>query len=140
MRRANQLRAIGIKAISVIVVASFGGCSFLASSQQTIYVTSSPPGAVVTATGKAVGQTPVQFEAYRGKDLLIVVEKPGYKPQYRTTTRTLSSIGVVDTVAGWLFIIPLCGLPWLGLISSGAWKHDPEQYGFILDPEKELEK
>jgi len=25
-------------------------------------------------------------------------------------------------------------------LSSGAWKHDPGQYGFILDPEKELGK
>lgn len=140
MPRSNSWRTVWSQIVSVVVMVSFSGCSFLASSQQTIYVSSSPPGAMVTAGGKSVGQTPVQFEAYRGKDLLIEVQKPGYQAGYRTTTRTLSSVGVLDTVAGWIFIFPLLGLPWLGLTSSGAWKHDPDQYMFALDLEKAPEK
>ena len=81
------------------------------------------------AGGKPVGQTPVQFEAHRGKDLLIEVQKPGY--QFRTTSRTLSSIGTVDVVGGFLILLPL-----VGLLSSGAWKRDPNTYGFVLEPEK----
>lgn len=140
MRCGISLRAVRNNIISVAVIVSFSGCSLFAPSMQTIHVTSSPPGAKVIASGRPVGQTPVQFEAHRGENLLIEVQKSGYQTQYRTSFRTLSSMGVVDTVAGWIFIVPLLGLPWLGLTSSGAWKHDPDQYGFVLDPEEALKK
>jgi hypothetical protein len=114
---------------------SFSGCSFFAPSMQTIHVTSSPGGAKVVAGGSPVGQTPVQFEAHRGENLLIEVQKSGYQTQYRTSSRTLSTIGTLDVVGGFFLLVPL-----FGLLSSGAWKHDPGQYGFILDPEKEPAK
>lgn len=117
--------------ILILVVVSFSGCSIFAPSMQTLQVSSSPEGATVLAGGKPVGQTPVQFEAHRGKDLQIEVQKPGYKNQFRTTSRTLSSIGTVDVIGGFIILLPL-----LGLMSSGAWKHDPESYGFVLEPEK----
>ena len=115
----------------ILVAMSFSGCSIFAPSMQTLQVSSSPDGATVLAGGKPVGQTPVQFEVHRGKDLQIEVQKPGYKNQFRTTSRTLSSIGTVDVIGGFIILLPL-----LGLVSSGAWKHDPESYGFVLEPEK----
>jgi hypothetical protein len=81
--------------------------------------------------GQAVGEPPIQFEAHRGDNLLIEVQKEGYQTQYRTTSRTLSTIGILDVVGGCLFLVPL-----LGLLSSGAWKHDPDKYGVILEPGK----
>lgn len=98
---------------------------------QTLQVTSSPDGATIVAGGTPVGETPIQFEAHRGRDLLIEVKKPGYQSQFRTTSRTLSSIGTVDVIGAYFILLPL-----LGLLSSGAWKHDPETYGFVLEPEK----
>lgn len=115
----------------VFVTVSFSGCSIFAPSLQTMQVSSSPDGATIVAGGKPVGETPIQFEAHRGKDLLIEVKKPGYQSQFRTTTRTLSSIGTVDVIGAYFILLPL-----LGLLSSGAWKHDPETYGFVLEPEK----
>ena len=117
--------------IVVLVLASFSGCSIFAPSMQTLHVSSSPDGATVLAGGKPVGQTPVQFEAHRSKDLLIEVQKPGYQSQFRTTSRTLSSIGTVDVIGAYFLLLPL-----LSLLSSGAWKHDPDSYGFVLEPEK----
>lgn len=114
-----------------VVAVSFTGCSIFASSMQTLHVSSSPDGAMVVADGKPVGETPIQFDAHRGKDLLIEVKKPGYQSQFRTTSRTLSSIGTVDVIGAYFILLPL-----LGLLSSGAWKHDPETYGFVLEPEK----
>ena len=98
---------------------------------QTIHITSSPEGAKVRAGGQVVGETPIQFEAHRSENLLIEVQKEGYQTQYRTTSRTLSSIGVLDVIGGCLFLAPF-----LGLLSSGAWKHDPDKYGIILEPGK----
>ncbi|GKS64677.1 PEGA domain-containing protein [Nitrospira sp.] len=114
-----------------VVAVSFTGCSIFAPSMQTLHVSSSPDGAMVVAGGKPVGETPIQFDAHRGKDLLIEVKKPGYQSQFRTTSRTLSSIGTVDVIGAYFILLPL-----LGLLSSGAWKHDPETYGFVLEPEK----
>jgi len=126
MREANSL---------VVIVVSFSGCPFFAPSMQTIHVTSSPSGANVVAGGRPVGQTPVQFETHRGENLLIEVQKASYQTQYRTSSRSLSTIGTLDVIGGFFLLLPL-----FGLLSSGAWKHDPGQYGFILDPEKELGK
>lgn len=130
MHRQNLWTACQ-RMILILVVVSFSGCSIFAPSMQTIHVSSSPDGATVLAGGNPVGQTPVQFEAYRGKDLLIEVRKVGYQSQFRTTSRTVSSIGTVDVIGAYFLLLPL-----LGLLSSGAWKHDPESYGFVLDPEK----
>jgi len=135
MRGMNLLRTVLNKIISIGVVVSFSGCSFFAPSMQTIHVTSSPPGAKVVAGGKPVGQTPVQFEAHRSENLLMEVQKSGYQTQYRTSSRSLSTMGTLDVVGGFLLLLPL-----FGLLSSGAWKHDPAQYGFVLDPEKEPTK
>lgn len=115
----------------VLVTVSFSACSIFAPSMQTIQVSSSPDGATVVAGGKPVGETPIQFEAHRGKDLLIEVKKLGYQGQFRTTSRTLSSIGTVDVIGAYFLLLPL-----LGLLASGAWKHDPETYGFVMEPEK----
>ncbi|MBX3332530.1 MAG: PEGA domain-containing protein [Nitrospira sp.] len=114
-----------------VVTVSFTGCSIFAPSMQTLHVSSSPDGATVVAGGKLVGETPIQFDAHRGKDLLIEIKKPGYQGQFRTTSRTLSSIGTVDVIGAYFLLLPL-----LGLLSSGAWKHDPETYGFVLELEK----
>ncbi len=125
--RWNVFRQVTVAFVTV----SFSGCSIFAPSMQTIQVSSSPDRATVAAEGKPVGETPVQFDAHRGKDLLIEVKKPWYQSQFRTTSRTLSSIGTVDVIGAYFILLPL-----LGLLSSGAWKHDPESYGFVLEPEK----
>ncbi|MGZ9151492.1 MAG: PEGA domain-containing protein [Nitrospira sp.] len=96
-----------------------------------MHVTSSPEGAKVRASGQLVGQTPIQFEAHRGDNLLIEVQKEGYQTQYRTTSRSLSSTGILDVVGGCFLLVPL-----VGLLSSGAWKHDPDKYGILLEPAK----
>lgn len=131
MRKEGRLGVLWRGIIASFALVSFSGCSFVAPSMQTIQVTSAPEGAKVRAGGQLMGQTPIQFEAHRGDNLLIEVQKEGYQTQYRTTSRTLSTIGILDVVGGCLFLVPL-----LGLLSSGAWKHDPDRYGIILDPEK----
>lgn len=131
MRKERRLCALGRGIIASVALVSFSGCSFFAPSMQTIHVTSSPEGAKVRAGGQLVGQTPIQFEAHRGENLLIEVQKDGYQTQYRTTSRTLSSVGLLDVIGGCFLLVPL-----VGLVSSGAWKHDPDKYGIILEPGK----
>jgi len=131
MRKKGHSCAFWRGLIASFALVSFSGCSFFAPSMQTIQITSSPEGAKVRAGGQFVGQTPIQFEAHRSENLLVEVQKEGYQTQYRTTSRSLSTIGIVDVVGGFVFLVPL-----LGLLSAGAWKHDPDKYGIILEPVK----
>ncbi|BCA55095.1 hypothetical protein W02_22350 [Nitrospira sp. KM1] len=96
-----------------------------------IQVSSEPSDAQVLSNGKPVGQTPVSFEADRGEALLIEVKKQGYETQTRVGSKKLSQVGLLDVIGGVFFLVPL-----LGLLSSGAWAHDPQQYGLTLEPVK----
>ena len=79
--------------------------------------------------GQQVGITPLQQQVSRRGDLLIEVEKTGYKSQFRQTSRKLSSLGIVDVIGGAVFLLPL-----IGLIAPGAWEQDPAAIGFSLEP------
>ncbi len=105
------------------------GCSFFGPRMQTVSVTSDPIGANVAINGVKVGQTPVQHQVHRGKDLLIEVRKPGYETQYRNPSRGLSGVGMADALVGAVLLLPL-----LGLISPAAWEHDPANFGIIMNP------
>ena len=105
------------------------GCSFFGGSSQNFAVSSDPMGATVRINGQQVGVTPIQYQVSRRGDLLIEVEKAGYKSQFRQTSRKLSSLGIVDVVGGAVLLLPL-----IGLIAPGAWEQDPAAMGFSLEP------
>ena len=66
------------------------------------------------------GTTPIQFEAHRGDNLFLETRKPGYQTQYGIASLRLSTLGIVDVVGGVILFLPL-----IGLLSTGAWEHDP---------------
>ncbi|MDH4155307.1 MAG: PEGA domain-containing protein [Nitrospira sp.] len=105
------------------------GCSLFGGSSQNFAVSSDPMGATVRINGQQVGVTPIQYQVSRRGDLLIEVEKTGYKSQFRQTSRKLSSLGIVDVIGGAVFLLPL-----IGLIAPGAWEQDPAAMGFSLEP------
>jgi hypothetical protein len=117
--------------VLVLITCQLAGCSLFGSRKQILTVSSEPSGAEVLIGGMVVGTTPLQYEVERGGSLLVEVKKSGYQPQYRTTSRHLSSLGIADVIGGWIWL-----LPFLGLLSNAAWEYDPATYGFILDPEK----
>lgn len=136
MQSLYTVRMMPYRLITLAVLSSYlAGCSLFGPKMETIGVSSDPPGAHVVASGRPVGQTPVHFEVARGENLLVEVKKPGYQTQYRTAFRTLSTLGLVDIVGGCVIL-----LPFLGLLSPGAWVHDPAEYGFILEAQKEATK
>jgi len=59
---------------------------------------------------------------------MVEVQKPGYKTQYRSTSRKLSSLGIADVVGGAFILLPL-----FGLLASGAWEQDPSTLGITLE-------
>lgn len=106
------------------------GCSIFGGSSQPLMVNSDPPGAQVLINGASVGTTPLQHQVSRRGDLSVEVHKPGYTTQFRSTSRKLSSLGIVDVIGGAMFLLPL-----LGLFAPGAWEQDPSALTLTLEPE-----
>ena len=121
----------GRGATVALVIAShltLTGCAIVGGSSQQLTVIADPAGAQVLSNGTAAGTTPLQYQVPRRGDLVVEVQKPGYKSQSRMTGRKLSSIGIVDVVGGAIFLLPL-----LGLIAPGAWEQDPSTFGITLE-------
>jgi hypothetical protein len=132
MQLVQILKKVSFQVILLAVISCcLAGCSFFGSSTQSIGVSSDPPGAQVSASGKPVGTTPLHFEAQRGDKLLIEVQKPGYQTQYRNLDRKTSTLGILDIIGGAIW-----GVPLLGLLSSAAYEHDPAEMGITLEPIK----
>jgi PEGA domain len=125
--RFAQTHARVLGAVTCVLYLS--GCSFFGGSSQNFAISSDPMGATVRINGQQVGVTPLQQQVSRRGDLLIEVEKPGYKSQFRQTSRKLSSLGIVDVIGGAVLLLPL-----IGLIAPGAWEQDPAAMGFSLEP------
>ncbi len=123
----NAQRPVGI-AFLMVCHLNLTACSIFGGSSQSLTVNSEPPGANVLINGTLAGTTPLQHQVPRRGDLMVEVQKAGYKPQSRMTGRKLSSVGIVDVIGGALFLLPL-----LGLIAPGAWEQDPGMIGITLE-------
>ena len=124
-RAQKHSRVLG----ALLCAVYLSGCSFFGGSSQNFAVSSDPIGATVRINGQQVGVTPLQHQVARRGDLLVEVEKMGYKSQFRQTSRKLSSLGIVDVIGGAVLLLPL-----IGLIAPGAWEQDPAAMGFSLEP------
>jgi hypothetical protein len=113
------------------LAAWLSGCSWLGPWKQGIVVSSEPPGATVLINGEVVGKTPLRTKISRAKGFLLEIQLEGYETDYPPTHRTMSALGIVDTLAGSIVYVP-----WLGLLSPGAWKYEPEVFGVTLSPKK----
>ena len=134
MQQPQIVKKVIFRLISLAMISCFmAGCSLFGPRSESIGVSSDPPGARVIASGKPVGTTPLYFEAQRGNNLLIEVQKSGYQAQYRTLSRRMSTLGILDIVGGAIWLVPF-----FGLLSSAAYEHDPAEIGITLEPEQKV--
>jgi PEGA domain len=134
MQQLQIVKRYTFQLISLVVISLYmAGCSLFGPRIQSIGVSSDPPGAEVIASGKSVGITPLRFEVQRGDTLVVEVRKSGYQTQFRTFSRKLNNLGLVDVIGGAIILLPL-----IGLISPAAWDHDPDQLGVALEPEQKV--
>jgi hypothetical protein len=124
------MRRVFTVVLAAVLLMDCTGCSLFASRYQTISVSSEPMGAQVTINGENAGTTPLEHSVRRNQETSILVRKDGYQPATRHTTKGLSSIGILDVVGGCIFL-----LPFLGLLSGGAWEQEPANVAVILSPE-----
>jgi hypothetical protein len=67
---------VSFRLISLAIVSCYlVDCSLFGARSESIAISSDPPGARVIASGKPVETTPLYFEAQRGDNLLIEVQK-----------------------------------------------------------------
>lgn len=123
---------VEIRLLSTILLLTYGsGCSFSGPRMQTITISSEPLGAKISINGETVGTSPLRTQVHRSEDVLIEARMPGYEAGFRTTHRSLSTVGILDAVGGAIFLVPL-----IGLLSAAAWAHEPTAYAIILDREE----
>ncbi len=115
--------------LAAAILASSSGCSFVAGGSQRFRVESDPPGARVYVNGQDMGATPIDTRIQRRDNVFVSVKKRGYHTATRTTGRELSTIGVIDVIGGVLWLVPF-----LGLISDGAYVQTPKRIFVHLSP------
>lgn len=122
---------LGPSAVLLCTLVAFGaaGCSFAGPQTQMLTINSDPSGADVIINGRTVGKTPLQYEVDRGQDAMIQISKAGYRTEHIGTTRSLSEMGWLDIVGGCFLIVP-----WIGLVSPGAYMHEPDMFQVTLRP------
>ena len=121
-------RIFSVATAATICISLATGCSLFGPRGQTLTVSTDPPGAQVFINGSPVGEAPLRHRVRRGEDVLVEVRKRGYQTAYHTTRRTLSALGIVDVVGGAVILVPF-----VGLLSGAAWKHDPAVVGITLE-------
>ena len=134
MQSAQIVKKVAFRLISLAVISFYmAGCSLFASNKQSIGVNSDPSGAQVFVSGKPVGTTPLHFEVERGDTQIVEVRKPGYQTQFRTLSRKMSTLGILDIVGGAIWLIPF-----VGLFSPASHEHEPAEIGITLESDKNI--
>ena len=116
--------------IVLTLVVSMTGCSMFAEKHQMLGISSSPTGATIAVNGKDAGKTPTTISIQRNVETSVIISKDGYIGATRTTRSDISPIGILDIVGGTFLI-----LPFIGLLSPGAWQQNPTNISVVLDKE-----
>ena len=113
-----------ILCVSILAVTS--GCSAFRSHNQTLNISSVPPGADVSVNGMTY-KTPAQVSVERDESVGIQCYKSGYVPYSRTIDKHLSTTGILDIIGTCIFIIPV-----IGLFTPGAFDLDETNVNIVL--------
>jgi hypothetical protein len=92
------------------------GCSFLAPTTQLLTVTASDPEAEILVDGKSIGHGAGQVEVSRD-EVHTAMARKGDRVGRTMIGYRRSTIGTVDFVSGWFWLVPF-----LGLLSPGAYR------------------
>ncbi len=76
---------------SLLVTFSLSGCAtIMHGTDQSLTVSSTPPGAAVMVNGVKMGTTPMAIELDRGDQHFVTVAKDGFTPAEFTVTKEVS--------------------------------------------------
>ena len=115
----------------LILVVHASGCSFFVPHTQPISVTTSEKDAQIFINGNLAGVGSVQESVTRNREVAIMAKKDGYYPAMRTIGKTLSTTGILDIIGGFIILVPF-----LGLISPGAWQIEQTNISLMMAKDK----
>ncbi len=96
--------------LSVVMLVSSSGCSFLAGSRQQLSVTASEPDAEIFINGTRIGAGHIRTMVRRDQGVSVLITREGFQPVSRNIETKLSAIGMADVIAGSIILLPLLGL------------------------------
>jgi len=117
--------------VSVVLVISIAGCSTFVPHTQKVSIVASEPDAKIYINGDLIGTGRAETKVPRNRDASVMVKCDGYYTATRMLSTTMSGIGVVDIIFGWIWLVP-----WLGLLSPGSKEIDTPNITVVLDKEK----
>ena len=125
----------GMQVVAVLVVVVFSvvnsGCSFFAHKTQMLTVTATEDDAEIYIDGVMLGEGTVSKEVPRNKRVSVMAKKPGFAIQTRDVDRRLGTVGILDVVGAFIFLLPA-----FGLLSAGAWELDKDHVTIVMHEEE----
>lgn len=125
-----MFKKIAYSFVSLVLVVSIAGCSLFVPHKQTITINGKPANATVVVNGRQY-TTPATVEVKRNKGVNIVVSKKGYSTFVSHSGHSLSTWGILDVIGGVCVLVPF-----LGLLSPGAFELDQDNFYYVLTPAK----
>lgn len=123
---SNQDRGV---LVAIILMAACGasGCATLFSgTTQPITINTQPPGASLSMNGLYVGVTPVSTVVNRGKDLQLLLQRPGFANKTVVISKDFNTVAVLNLFS------PLCWA--IDIVSGAAWRFDNSTLLVVMDP------
>jgi len=109
------------------------GCALVNGTTQRVNISTSAPNAEVIVDSRPVGHTresePLVVVLKRAENHVVVARKEGYTSKYVTVSEKLSTLGILDAIGTWLFL-----LPGISIVTGCAMELDPSDVYVALDP------
>ncbi|MGN1063218.1 MAG: PEGA domain-containing protein [Alphaproteobacteria bacterium] len=117
------------KIIYILMAALFlSSCSIFNWSRTPVHVIASESDAKIYVNGEYMGNGNIQTTVPRRTNVSVMVKKDGFAPTQRELTYRLGTVGLIDLVFGFVWLVPF-----LGLAFPGAYVVDPENVSVILE-------
>ena len=117
--------------LSISIAITQLGCSTFVPHTQKVSVIASEPDAKIYINGDLIGTGRAETKVPRNRDASVMVKCNGYYTATRMLSTTMSGVGVIDIIFGWIWLVP-----WLGLLSPGSKEIDTPNITVVLDKEK----
>ena len=115
------------RAMALLCTAALAGCSSFGPRTQSVQITVDNPDAIIYVNGEKAGTGRAQVELPRELEAVITAER-GKKSETIILQRSISVLGALDIVGG-----SIIALPFLGLLTPGAYEFKPLEVEIFLD-------
>ena len=117
------------------ILSTFPGCALVNGTTQRVAITSNVPDVKIVVDGRPRGRTeegaPLVVVLKRSSEHIVTALKDGYTSNYVRIDSQLCTLGILDIVGTWLFL-----LPGISLLTGGAFELTPSEVYIALDPKQ----